>query len=462
MTPEDVASGYSEPFEQGARVEMRPLSLESYYPPRRDVARCSSTGCFDHPDVASFTSDARAVMPGIDAVTMATPAGDMLRRIAFDVPADWEDGEYIAFVEVNVEGDYNDSFNDVVYPTPEGPSGGWDYWAENYGYAYRGQPSVVYSIPFVLGPGGGSFTASRPIGYAALDGETGDMTPMSPIITDDPGGTPGSGADRLRLMADGARVHVSVVATNVCTSDDPPPECGTECDATHPCPDGFVCGPDLACVGFCDLDMAPAEVSDFLVSEHPDEKHSHQWAVIRFTIPESSRGIARYDVRVGEEPIVDEASFMLARPAVAAEIDSVELRVPVDGAAGDEVRVEIGGLAPQTTYYVAARAVDVCNDESPIATGVITTTEIHFTTVSPCFVATAAWGTPLAGEVGSLRRFRDRHLATNALGRAFVDAYYTVGPLVADAIRDDETLRAAARVALTPIVRLAAWLDDES
>ena len=83
-----------------------------------------------------------------------------------------------------------------------------------------------------------------------------------------------------------------------------------------------------------------------------------------------------------------------------------------------------------------------------------------FTTVSPCFVATAAYGSPLANEVGALRRFRDRYLMTNEIGRALVAAYYEVGPSVADAIRDDEDRRAVARTALTPIVALARWLTD--
>jgi hypothetical protein len=135
--------------------------------------------------------------------------------------------------------------------------------------------------------------------------------------------------------------------------------------------------------------------------------------------------------------------------------------VPVDGEAGDEVEVVIGNLAPQSHYWVGVRAADGCHDASPLAVAEVSTTEIHFTTVSPCFIATAAWGTPLAEEVSALRRLRDRHLATNDVGQALIDVYYAVGPHLADAIRESELARAAVRTALLPLVRLATWLDEE-
>ena len=74
-------------------------------------------------------------------------------------------------------------------------------------------------------------------------------------------------------------------------------------------------------------------------------------------------------------------------------------------------------------------------------------------------MATAAYGTPMAGEIGALRRFRDRHLSTNAAGRAAVAAYYQWGPGLADTIRGHEGLRAAARAVLQPLVALAHAID---
>lgn len=456
LTEADVAAGYAEPWEEpDGASHMRPLSLHSLYPPRRDVARCTSSGCNDHEDVNAFAEDARRVMPNIDAVTMATPTGDTAHRVQYTVPEDWPGGDYVAYLEINVEGDYNERYNDSTLPTPTDPDGTWDYWAMNYGYPYRGQPSVVYAVPFSLA-GAGTYSTDAPVGWGDLEGTTGDMNPMSVGgITNDPASHPGSGADRLQALPNGSRLEVQVIATNVCSVADPPPECGTACGETNPCALGFVCAPDATCVGYCDREMPPEPVPGLVAERHENEKLSHRVASLRFQVPESARAIEVYEVRVSTAPIVDEDSFMRALPAMGPSIDSVGIEVPTDGAPGDLVDVEVGGLSPQTHYWIAVRALDGCNDASAIEVVEVETTDIHFTTVSPCFVATAAWGSPMAADVATLRRFRDRHLMPHAAGRALVDAYYAVGPYGADLIRGSDLLRAAARASLAPWVRLA-------
>jgi hypothetical protein len=69
-----------------------------------------------------------------------------------------------------------------------------------------------------------------------------------------------------------------------------------------------------------------------------------------------------------------------------------------------------------------------------------------------CFVATAAYGSYLDPHVQVLRAFRDRCLLTNALGKYFVKAYYTVSPPLARAIASSPFLRAAARHTLSVVI----------
>ena len=72
-----------------------------------------------------------------------------------------------------------------------------------------------------------------------------------------------------------------------------------------------------------------------------------------------------------------------------------------------------------------------------------------------CFIATAAYGTPFAEEINSLRYWRDEALLTNPPGTLFVKTYYTLSPPVADFIRDKPTLRKITRFLLAPVVKLA-------
>ncbi|MCM2280389.1 MAG: hypothetical protein NDI61_00925 [Bdellovibrionaceae bacterium] len=75
-----------------------------------------------------------------------------------------------------------------------------------------------------------------------------------------------------------------------------------------------------------------------------------------------------------------------------------------------------------------------------------------------CFIATAAFGSPMANQVRTFRQFRNRFMLTNKLGRAFVRAYYKFGPTAARFIAQNEVYRAASRVALQPLLAYA-WLS---
>ncbi|TET42282.1 MAG: hypothetical protein E3J60_02815, partial [Dehalococcoidia bacterium] len=73
-----------------------------------------------------------------------------------------------------------------------------------------------------------------------------------------------------------------------------------------------------------------------------------------------------------------------------------------------------------------------------------------------CFIATAAYGTPIAEEIQILREFRDEYLLTNPLGRALVDFYYRVSPPIAEFITEHPSLKPIVRVGLWPAVVISA------
>jgi hypothetical protein len=73
-----------------------------------------------------------------------------------------------------------------------------------------------------------------------------------------------------------------------------------------------------------------------------------------------------------------------------------------------------------------------------------------------CFIATAAYGSPMAEEVEILREFRDEYLLTNPLGRALVDFYYKVSPPMAEFITEHPSLKPIVRAGLVPAVAMSA------
>ena len=72
-----------------------------------------------------------------------------------------------------------------------------------------------------------------------------------------------------------------------------------------------------------------------------------------------------------------------------------------------------------------------------------------------CCVATAAYGTPMAGEIEILREFRDEYLLTNLVGKGLVEFYYKVSPPMAKFITEHPSLKPVARVGLAPAVAMS-------
>ena len=69
-----------------------------------------------------------------------------------------------------------------------------------------------------------------------------------------------------------------------------------------------------------------------------------------------------------------------------------------------------------------------------------------------CFIATAAYGSPMEPEVDLLRAYRDSYLIHRGWGRALMKAYYTLSPAPADFIARHPLLKQGSRMMLSPII----------
>jgi hypothetical protein len=271
------------------------------------------------------------------------------------------------------------------------------------GLPYRGQPSVLYRVPFTISLGDSSGATGSYAGYSDISGATGTLFPPDPTqITED---TPGTGAQRLQLIT-GTTDRVEVTAK-------------VENDTTPPAMPGGISTADVTQAGL----------------------------TLRFTAPGDDGllgSVSGYDVRYRTDPMTPQN---FDDPTTSKALATY---VPVP--AGTPQTIQITGLLPDTMYWVGVRAYDDCRNNSEVAIVQVTTAKPVGAYVDACFVATAAYGTAMAGDVESLRSFRDVFLRSNVLGELAVEAYYTFGPPVAGVVGGSELLRQLSRDLLFPIV----------
>jgi hypothetical protein len=362
-------------------------STTSLYPPRRDVM----AGGSDSASVAKY-----AALNPFDAVSQATPMGGVPAMITWPAPPTVAAGNYVMWVEVSQEFDFNTTYNATSYPSPMVSYG-------DYGEAYRGQPSVVYAVPFTISPTEDVELGSAYAGYGDPDGQDGTVRPPDDTISSD---VPTSGASRFQLVND-AHGSYRVLVDATSSDDVTPPSTPSE---------GNVIATDA------------------------------QSATISFVAPGNDGDVGTatgYDIRVLANDTISDANFDSAMPVSATVIPDE---------AGQVQTFQITGLLPQTDYTVGIRAYDACRNTSSLAVIPFTTTDRQAGEVDACFIATAAYGSKLANDVEVLRAFRDMTLRSTVFGELAVETYYTFGPEVAGIIGESELLRATTRGALEPIV----------
>ncbi|MGB0590121.1 MAG: CFI-box-CTERM domain-containing protein [Myxococcota bacterium] len=120
------------------------------------------------------------------------------------------------------------------------------------------------------------------------------------------------------------------------------------------------------------------------------------------------------------------------------------------------------------TYYVRVGATDSADNDSALSDELsvvpVPTTDFWEAYKAAggtdpggfCFIATAAYGSPMGADLDLLRAFRDQILWPTALGRSFVRSYYSWGRHAAAWIAARPVAKAVVRVALQPLVWVAA------
>ena len=365
-------------------------TVKSKYPPRSDITR--------NPSIDSPAVDMYAAMNPFDTVSKATPKGGVATEIKWPIPKNMAPGDYVMFVETSKAFDFNSTYNETSFPPPM-----VGYSA--CGKPYRGQPSVVYRVPFTVGTVATEASATDYVGYGDPTGQDGTLRPPDSTITTD---TPGSGALRFQLVSDNGMYRVRVKTT---------PE------------------------------------ADFAVPDAPTQLEPVDIRSTKVTLEFIEPGddgqvgpVTGYQVRIRANNAMTPDNFA----------DSTTVVADVTPAGPGEVAtLELAGLLPETDYWIGVRAHDDCYNESEIAITKLTTANREVGEVDWCFVATAAYGSVMANDVEMLRRTRDVLLRTTVFGELFVTSYYTFGPAVSGVVGESDLLRASARAVLAPII---AWV----
>ena len=122
------------------------------------------------------------------------------------------------------------------------------------------------------------------------------------------------------------------------------------------------------------------------------------------------------------------------------EVSETASQITIGGkrvAHGDQVQVydwgEAGGIASKIV-----EALEPILGQGKVIAG-------ELSSGGGCFVATAVYGSYDHPSVHVLRQFRDSRLATHAIGRSFISAYYRIGPSVSRFVATRNYLKRSVR-----------------
>lgn len=139
----------------------------------------------------------------------------------------------------------------------------------------------------------------------------------------------------------------------------------------------------------------------------------------------------------------------------ATKSDGTGYDVSISNGAVYDIKVAVVDSAGNVGFYTGSANDKNCDDTVGALSAGSGVLECH--TIRPnvvvgvlankvnCFIATAAFGSPMAKEVDTFRHFRDTYLIPNKFGLKFVRWYYDHGAAYAKFIAQSDTYRAIAR-----------------
>lgn len=168
-------------------------------------------------------------------------------------------------------------------------------------------------------------------------------------------------------------------------------------------------------------------------------------------------------------PAITEGLLTLWRYVAAdnmwVQIANTQVLSDANQVLGDTAELGIFGLFRVATGSASALALSRCAQEpitlTPFQTEAPGTNMSGGSGSSNCFIAIAAYGSPLEPQVQLLRSFRDTYLLPSDAGSWLVDQYYCLSPPIADLIRTHDRLRAVVQAILTPVVWIVGmWMHS--
>ena len=302
--------------------------LTSKYPPRNDMNVFHDH--VDHADMQDFES-----MNTLDAISQPTPPGGRAMTLSALLSSELPEGEYVAWIEVSKEFDQNASHD---YPAPIGIP-----WSE-YGRPGRGQPSIVWKLPFHVDQVGGHFQTLDYAGYGDPDGATGTLHSPDPTITV---GVDGSGAGR--LLTEGTGADERRFGVDVTPTDDVTP---------------------------------PGAITNLTATEIEPRR-----AMLTFPAPADDTGVraTEYQVRISGGAVMTADTFLTVGQPIVSTPRPVE--------PGQPQTIELPALSPETHYWVGVRALDGCLNAGPLVIFELETPAEPAQPVSGCACRVGARGT---------------------------------------------------------------------